>query len=157
MFEALAGVRGDETNAVVPPRGMPEDAGYYSFDDYTLYISDSPGADDSEDVCSRQRADGWAKNGSSILLDTNKKPITPAQGELTTFDTDKAPSVAVGAVWVTHPDWHTHSWLTTDEYAKAIRSVSKPSEAPEYYAVLAVLRQFDAIGYDARVVFWFDN
>jgi hypothetical protein len=57
------------------------------------------------------------------------------------FDTD---------VWRNNPD----------EWEKAIHAtLALEPEYPlvEYEAVLAALRSFESQGYDARVVFWFDN
>lgn len=55
--------------------------------------------------------------------------------------------------YVSNPDWHTHSWLTADEFAVAIEG----SGEPEYEAILAAMRSFEAGGAQARIVFWFDN
>jgi hypothetical protein len=30
-------------------------------------------------------------------------------------------------------------------------------DEPEYQVVLTILKRFEELGYDARVVFWFDN
>lgn len=50
------------------------------------------------------------------------------------------------------PEWHSHSWLSADEFAEALRRAE--AEHPEYMALLAAVR---ALGPGARVVFWFDN
>ncbi len=65
--------------------------------------------------------------------------------------------------WVTNPDWHSHSWLTPDEYERAIKAFYAAAEPhkyaldPEYLAILECLRSFEKSGHDSRLVFWFDN
>lgn len=52
-------------------------------------------------------------------------------------------------------DWHSHSWLTADEFEEALTRASKQWEVPkEYRAALATMRE---LGSTARIVFWFDN
>jgi hypothetical protein len=50
------------------------------------------------------------------------------------------------------PDYHTHSWLTADEFQQAMQRAE--AEHPEYLAVLAAMR---ALGPESRIVFCFDN
>lgn len=152
IFASMAGVRCNEPEPIVQPRGFPSDAGWAARSGNNLYIVDHD--TDAEGHCSRDQAMRWVASGSSEYVG-DEKPEPPAEGEITEFE-----GVVVATknpTWVTHPDWHTHSWLTTDEYARAIRKVGKPSEEPEYYAILAAMRQFEAAGFDARLVFWFDN
>lgn len=61
--------------------------------------------------------------------------------------------------WVTHPDWHSHSWLTTQEFEKAMEFYREKGNwtEPEYEALLASMKRFEELGFESRVVFWFDN
>jgi len=63
--------------------------------------------------------------------------------------------------WVTNPDWHSHSWLTTAEYEQAIEAFRKATEMYplelEYLVILDCLFSFERQGHEARLVFWFDN
>ena len=130
LFARLAGVRGNPAEAVVPPRGFPEDASYCAQNDAWIYITDDPRNEGNSTT--PELAEQWHKR-SGLPYKT--------RGD---------------HKWIFHPDWHTHTWLTPDEWEKAI-SVDKPQSAPQYYATLAAMRAFEAAGYEARVVFWFDN
>lgn len=56
-------------------------------------------------------------------------------------------------------DFHSHSWLSTQEYAEALKFFNEHSgfKLKECEAVLARLKRFEELGCEARVVFWFDN
>ena len=56
-------------------------------------------------------------------------------------------------MFVSHPDWHSHTWLSADEFEKAIQDLGNE----KYRAALAAMRSFEADGLDARIVIWFDN
>jgi len=167
LFALMANVRnyGDEKLPVlVERRGMPDDVSYTTMNDNRIYISD----DEGEDYVSMETAKRWVKSGSSKFINNN----------------DGNPT------WVTQPDWHSHSWLTTSEFESVLNkyfeleagwhkerveehnkmvereniqpdswAYAPPSinDEPEYQVVLASLKRFEELGYDARVVFWFDN
>jgi len=57
------------------------------------------------------------------------------------------------STWVTQPDWHSHSWLTTAELIEVIGE----DIGPEYKAVIAAMQSLESSGHEARLVFWFDN
>lgn len=166
MFALMAGVRnyGNELPVLIERRGMPDDAGYYAKDDNQLYISDTP----EEGYVTAERAKRWVEQGSSKYINgQDGKPI-----------------------WVTNPDCHSHSWLTTSEFESILNkyfeletgwhkvrvdehneyvkkeniqpdswAYDPPSmnDEPKYQVVLASLNRFEELGYDARIVFWFDN
>jgi hypothetical protein len=168
MFALMANVRNCYSDGKLPvlvePRGMPEDACYTATDDNRIYISET----ESEDYVSMETAKRWVNSGSSKFINDN----------------DGNPT------WVTQPDWHSHSWLTTSEFESVLNkyleletgwhkervdthnkwlqkeniqpdswAYAPPSmvDEPEYQVVLASLKRFEELGYDARVVFWFDN
>jgi hypothetical protein len=168
MFGLMANVRNCYSDGKLPvlvePRGMPEDAGYTATDDNRIYISETK----SEDYVCMETAKRWVNSGSSKFIN----------------DKDGNPT------WVTQPDWHSHSWLTTSEFESVLNkyleletgwhkvrveehnkmvkeyniqpdswAYAPPSmvDEPEYQVVLASLKRFEELGYDARVVFWFDN
>jgi len=127
MFAAMAGVRNyDDVAPVSMPKGIPEGISWQVNDDNTLFVSDE--SSDCEGYCSKEKAKEWAQRGIS------KK---------------------VGDYRVTHPDWHSHSWLNTGEYEKALNSVSVYDS--EYKVILVVMKEFEKLGEEARIVFWFDN
>jgi len=149
---------------LVEPRGIPDDVGYIAKDDNQLYISENEG----DNYTTMERAEKWVESGSSKFIDNQEgKPI-----------------------WVTHPDWHSHSWLTTSEFETIINKYLELEAGwhkervdthnkmaiqefiqsgswmyappvmkyePEYQVVLASMKRFEELGYDARIVFWFDN
>lgn len=129
MFSKMADVRSyDElVTPMFKPRGIPEDAAYNTkSENRLLIISDDREISDSG-YAHESTAKRWVDSGYSKYVDE---------------------------LWVTHPDWHSHSWLTVDEYELCVKS---DACAPEYVAILAALRSFELQGLDARVVFWFDN
>jgi hypothetical protein len=168
MFGLMANVRNCYSDGKLPvlvePRGMPDDANYSTADDNRMYISE----DEGENYVTMETAEGWVKSGSSTFI--NNKEGKPT--------------------WVTQPDWHSHSWLTTSEFENVLNKylelesgwhkervdthnkmverqniqpdswVYAPPDMdiePEYQVVLASLKRFEELGYDARIVFWFDN
>ena len=147
LFCLLAGVRGDE-GPVFPPRGMPEGrVGFWTSDDYWLYVApdDQPQLAGRDEWVTREAAEKYVSTyGSQPDLDKDGKLYR-----------------------VSHPDWHSHSWLTADEleqvlsrYAAGVQGIWPAEKAvapPEWKAALAAMRSFEADGQEARVVFWFDN
>lgn len=133
MFGILSkGVR-SEFKFSYPQRGMPEDAGTTSLNDNRIFISETP----SDEYVTLEKAKQYESHGCKISYRES--------GE---------------AIWVTHPDWHSHSWLTLEEFKGAIESytTAHPDHRPvDYEAVLASMKCFDDLGYDTRIVFWFDN
>lgn len=137
MFAAMAGVRnyGDEpVEPVVEPRGFPEDASWRPKSDNTLWVSDTSPDDDSN--CSREQAESWVASGSSRWVGDDQKRVS-------------------------HPDWHSHSWLSREEFVRAMTArnerFSTYGLGPDYHALAAMLAAYEAEGLEARLVFWFDN
>jgi len=130
LFAAIAGVRADFGDQIkYRPRGLPTDIGPSAGDDSVVYITEGG---DGIHGCSRADAERWVQQGSSVWVKDGK--------------------------WVTHPDWHSHSWLTFAEFRDAISPIVCGQErAQEYRSVLAAMKQLHDDGHDVRVVFWFDN
>ena len=129
LFTLLAGVQG-ENGPLYPVRGVPADLGYYAANDYWLYISDN--CPDSEGSCSKESAHAYAIHGSHYSEDKSR---------------------------ISHPDWHSHSWLTTAEYGNSLDAYDRLPihySLVEYRALLAAMRSLEGT-HDARMVFWFDN
>ena len=134
VFAKLCGVRNYEEYNITPlsePKGLPENLSYESRGDNSLYISEED--TDSEGCCSRKNAEKWVKDGSSVMDGTCK---------------------------VTNPDWHSHSFVSADELKEVLNDPQTQyniESDSEYSVVLGCLRQFEKLGEDARLVFWFDN
>lgn len=115
--------------ALIEPRGYPMDsATRYK---YCLFVVEEE-TDDAE-CCTKESAERWVKNGHSEWVNEDHSMVT-------------------------HPDWHTPSWLTAKEYRRVIEAYKEAapygvSESPEYEAALAMLESLP----DSRIVFWFDN
>jgi hypothetical protein len=117
-----------------PQKGIPENLGYYTLNESRYYICEDPGEDQKE--VNLETALRWEKFGCKIT-NVREKPT-----------------------FVEDPDMHSHSWLTLEEYRKAIEIYLNNSEAYnpiEYEAILASMERFESLGYDTRIVFWFDN
>ena len=135
IFGLLAkGVRSDLPEGI-ELKGLPdrETMSYMSRGENEMFIHEDGG----EGFVTPETAERWVKSGSSKYIGKDKNRIT-------------------------HPEWHSHSWLTTEEYEKQLNVFLNHPDAklyaePEYEAVLAILKSFESGGYDARIVFWFDN
>lgn len=130
VFAAMAGVRGGpDFKPSFKPRGMPEEVSHLVGLANLLYVADAIKAEGDGEV-SRSVAQKWVNDGLSRWSNDDQ-------------------------YFITHPDWHSHSWLSPDEYQRALEASENPS--PDYRAVLAALRSLEQSGCEARVVFWFDN
>jgi hypothetical protein len=143
MFGMLSqGVRSDFPNGLVP-KGMlsHDEMGYHAADDAYVYIVDD-GSKVGDNQVSLEQAQKWASGRwPETIIYRNGKPT-----------------------FVSHPDWHSHSWLTVEEFETALenyKGLSKDiswGEPIEYKALLAAMKALESTGdYVARVVFWFDN
>jgi hypothetical protein len=115
-------------DALIEPRGYPMDSATRY--DYCLFVV-SEETEDSE-CCTRANAERWVANGTSEWANDEHSLVT-------------------------HPDWHTPSWLTGEEYRRVIEAYkadnTERGECPEYEAALAMLESLP----NSRIVFWFDN
>lgn len=139
MFGVLAGVRVSGVQ-LFEPKGMPDGPlGHRTSEDYWLYVapeSHPEWADDDRWV-SLEQAERWVENGSSVGEKDDAGRLRRVSG----------------------PDWHSHNWLTADELEQALEHYKMVSAdaPPEWAAMLASMRAFEAADYQTRVVFWFDN
>jgi hypothetical protein len=128
-FGQLAGVR-SAGNPVFPVRGLPHDLACRSSNDWWVFITED--GDLEQGYASPEKAAYWVANCRCTYRQDS-------QGKNS---------------WVSHPDWHTPSWLTGDEWRKAIEGLEF---GHEYRAVGAALSSLEQEGHETRVVFWFDN
>lgn len=136
MFDIMAGVRGSD-HTLFEPRGLPDNIGWEVTDEAYLRISDEYA--NQEGYCSEQQARQWSTGAyAERLIERDGKPVL-----------------------VSHPDWHSHSWLTADELAQCLGQYTLVSEYGPYDvgwdAILATMRAFEDRGVRSRLVFWFDN
>lgn len=109
MFGLLAGVRIPEL-VRHEPRGIPEGLASRTFDAYALNVDDEHLAKypDSEYAVSNAKADSWVRSGSSheiVRLNYQGEPVNSR--------------------YISGPDWHTASWLTSHEFAEILRTYNE--------------------------------
>lgn len=131
MFGCLADVMSNGY-CVYAPKGIPDNLGWEAKNDYCLFIVDD-NPTDYEGYTTKENAIEWVQHGYSHYWDKEHK-------------------------WITHPDWHTPSWLTADEYEVVLNKRKELStdgwELDEMWdGILAVLKVLP----NSRFVFWFDN
>ncbi len=132
MFGRMAkGVRREPENGFAP-RGVPSDMSWSAEHEHLMFIHD--GEREESNYVTTADAAKYVASGESQYV--------------TKYGKDK-PN------YVTHPDWHSHSWLTRLEFVKCIEHADYP--APDYKAVAAAMRSLENDGLETRVVFWFDN
>lgn len=135
MFGLIAEVRCDFPNSL-KQKGLPENLGYKANSDAHMYINDEY-ADDYNEYVTLATAEKWAGYGEKIIYHEDGKP------------------------WkVTHPDWHSHTWLTCDEFKSVIdnyNSLENSHKEVEYEAILSMMESLNSNGCESRLVIWFDN
>lgn len=124
IFGRMAGVRGTD-EPISEPRGIPKDVAWTTEEENTLFVTDEK--KEESGYVDKETAQKWIKEGLSEKYDEHR---------------------------ITHPDWHSHSWLNKNEFAEAIKEYKGEEQ---YMAILAVMDFFETAGYECRVVFWFDN
>lgn len=147
LFALLAGVRNyDNLPPVSEPKGWPTNASWRSSSDYCLNVyPDDHKYAGLEHCCSMTNALKWLAEKSSILV----------KGTL------------VKPEKISGPDWHSASWLTTDELKEVTRryralpinpqwGIEKREPYIGFDALIALMEVLDRKG-KARLVFFFDN
>lgn len=149
MFGLMAGVRTHPENAS-KAKGIPDDLGWESLDDYYLRVVDdydSESGYSNPGYCSPERAEKYVRENGSIW----REGYGPDS---------KYPQL-------TNPDWHSASWMTTRElnnvfhaYISETRKIESIVWAdggifpdPAWRAALAAMKELP----EPRLVFWFDN
>jgi len=134
MFGLMAKGTRSEFEEAFEPKGLPELLGYQStYDAYMYIVDDDDEMDEPSHQCKRSDAERWAKYGNKISEDNR---------------------------FIEHPDWHTHSWLSVNEFEEVLNSFNKMKDAypqPEYEALLAAMKTLEKYNNEVRLVFWFDN
>ena len=133
----------------VAPRGFPPDADWGAADEY--YEQDNRQV---EPATAQTEAAKWrAKlgDGAKVTI-THGETVTWGFGEP---HDGRHSHTTLSARWP-GADWHTPSWLTTAEVARALESIGEPVEG-YWRSVLDTMRALEHNGTPARLVFWFDN
>ena len=115
-------------SAIFAPRGIPENISFTVKGSFYQFVID--GEKDGDGYISKVTAQEWVDKGWSKWIDKN---------------------------YVSNPDWHTPSWLTTKEYEQVLRAREEITDYgnvdQEWYAILGAMKALK----NARFVFWFDN
>lgn len=129
LFGRMAGVRYTEVQHI-KPKGFPTDADTTTRREYFLELIDDATLQNEAGYCSPECATTYVKYSGSYY---------------TTFGTK---------TFVSHPDWHTASWLTRDEFD----AIAKDLKEDKDKQALAVSNLMNTLTCPAvRIVFWFDN
>jgi hypothetical protein len=127
LFNEMASVRGN--GGLFSPRGLPEHISWRVDWENTLYVITGPF--EEEGCCTREKAEKWVARGYSKWADD-------------------------GHTKVTHPDWHSHSYLYLDEVKQVYKALGYPHD--ELKAVIAAMKALNGKNPErSRLVFWFDN
>ena len=126
-YDLFAALGASVRSSISPLRGCPKDVAWITKYDAYLFVENVN--TDKDGYCSLENATKWVKQGISKWNDNGTA--------------------------VTHPDWHSHTWLTFTEWKKAINKVKDLEH--EYKALTQAMKYLVKNGYEVRFVMWFDN
>jgi hypothetical protein len=127
VFAHLGGVRtGGDVKPVAASRGLPSDACHDTHMKNCVYVSESV----TNGCVSKSRAEDWISKGSSKWY---------REG-----------------VFVTNPDWHSHSWCTLNELWRSLNRIGW-NVFNDYKHLSGIMGLSEKLGHECRFVFWFDN
>ena len=131
MFGLIAGVRSEFIESY-NAKGIPIDLAYSASSDFKLFICNEP----EPGCCTLDDAKRYQSYGRKIEY---------RDGE---------------PIFVEHPDWHTPTWLTIEEFENVITTHNKMDYAhkePEYEAILSAMKKLEEFNNEVRIIIWFDN
>jgi len=129
MFSLIAGARGKSPSSL-EPKGLPPFDDLGYYSTWDAFLMISKGK--SEGCCTIEDAKRW----KSEIIYRNGEPA-----------------------FASHPDWHSHTWLTRKEFLSVIEqyNIESDYEAPTWGAIHAAMNYLEDNGYETRLVIWFDN
>lgn len=149
FFGMLADCGRNESPPLFPNRGLPEGKLSHTVEEAMwLRVTSDPKLADEEGWCTREQAEQWRNYHGidgyrRIVLGTNEDGTERVIEQ------------------VMHPDLHSHSWLTYEEFAQVIGAyIVRPQDycyGVEWDAALACMRALHERGHKTRLVFAFDN
>lgn len=131
LFGIMAGVRGGDSDCIAPPRGLPDNPciGWNAAHECSLTVVPDEelktGNWITDGTVAQSMVDQWRKNGNRILT---TRPPGPNQKEI-----------------IQHPDYHSYSWLSTQELFEVRRRYLNSEIRFNYEAYN--LRKKDVKGY----------
>jgi hypothetical protein len=136
LFELLAGGWSASTPDLhvecLVPKGLPHDVTELSLKEGSFTVDDDAARLEIPDTCSRAAADEWANDGRSRYIHNGYA--------------------------VTRPEFHSHSWVTIDEFRLVrdrYRSSGGKNDIPALNSVVAMMESLANDGIETRAVFWF--
>lgn len=168
MFGLMANVRNydGELPVIVNRRGMPDNSGYYASNDNRIYISEEKY--DGEYTVPMKLAKTWVESGSSKFINNQEgepKWVTNPDAHSHSWLNTSEFETILNKYIELETGWHKervdeHNKMVAEENIQPTSWAFEPPAmniAPEYQVVLASMKRFEELGYDARIVFWFDN
>lgn len=164
MFSIMAGVRGE--TVLFSPRGFPEKTSFRVTDDNFLFISDSKG----EGFTDAETAKRWVKYGSYYKYDINGNPAwvsNPDWHSHSWLTCSEFKQVLDKYVELEQQEWEEIEEERKKCLMRFEKEIGKTDNflkdpyphniAGEYQALLACMENLESLGYETRLVFWFDN
>jgi hypothetical protein len=134
VFAGMAGVRG-HFDWTIEPKGYPRDIGWWTASELFLaVVDDADATKDTRHRVGRTQAQKWLDSGFS-------KSIVVARDN---------------TEYITRPDYHTPSWLSTAEYKKIINELDRDTVGSSFLGILAMMETMEQTGSECRLVFAFD-
>jgi len=140
MFARMADVRshGNSYKVQFKPRGLPDNMSYSTEETFYLYVTDDKEIADYESFVSRDEAEQWVNDGDSKWIDEDHGRVSD-------------------------PDFHSHSWLTTQELRQCFddcfrQDGSYKGDYVEWLGLVSLCEGIESDGiHECRVVFAFDS
>jgi len=116
-----------------PPKGLPHDMTHSTFQHTHLRVADFGEVDDG----SVTQKEAMSFYGVEFVQRYNRQ-------------------------WITHPDLHSHTYLSTLEFEACINKTEIEHKKyglnlVEYRAILSYMQTLELTGMESRVIVWFDN
>lgn len=138
LFALLAGVRSDNISDLqiecLMPKGLPDDVTELSLEEGSFTVDDDAAKLEIPDTCSRADADRWVNDDKSRYIHNGYS--------------------------VTHPAFHSHSWVTIEELKLALgryQSCGGKDGIAVLNSVIAMMVSLANDGIESRAVFWFEG
>ncbi len=162
MFSIMAGVRGDFI--LFSPRGLPPDAGWEVNEDNYVYITDFKG----ENCVDAKTAAEWVKHGSHYKNGVDGKPSwvsNPDWHSHSWLSFSEFKQVLDKYKELENKEWKISNKKRREliknckeELYKDYLTNPYPHETiPIYQVIYTTLNKLEKLGYETRIVFWFDN
>jgi hypothetical protein len=161
IYALMAGVRDYNGIKLYDPKGIPKDLAYNAESSYYCYID---GVNITE-----SRAESWHRDGAIYKKDGNGVNAwisNPDWHSHTWFTIRELENILNKYDRLEREIHQPEREKQREEILKMgggtysntfLSTVTKIHRDPDHYAMLAAMKSFDSMGYDTRLVVWFDN